>query len=405
MKNLKEKAHAVYGPSSAERWTSCPASIKHCENAPPEKDSPYAKEGTDAHTCFEMFLKNGRAKVAATRKMLKGAYPTDMVEHALEAAEEIWRRTPPGAIVVAEQKVDISDFTDAEQFGTLDCAIVEEFGLLQIWDFKYGAGIPVDAEGNLQLILYALGAAKQYDYNFSQVELGVIQPRAEHHTGQSVRSWQIEMADLLEYRDFFLEAVKKTKAKNPKFVAGDHCRFCRGKVNCPEISKHAITQAQIAFDDETTEVVSVPAPETMAIKNLPQILEACEKLEKWIDAVRSHAHFVLEKGHKIDGFKLVAKRSTRKWADVSAAEKAGVKLFGPLVYAPKELLSPAQIEKALKEHYDPEAIKKFVAKNTTNVSSGYTLVPESDSRPAVNPAANAFDQLPEMEKPKKKGKK
>ena len=44
--------HAYLSASSSHRWLSCPPSARLCAETP-DQASPYAKEGTDAHTLCE----------------------------------------------------------------------------------------------------------------------------------------------------------------------------------------------------------------------------------------------------------------------------------------------------------------------------------------------------------------
>ena len=95
-------------------------------------------------------------------------------------------------------------------------------------------------------------------------------------------------------------------------------------------------------------------------------------LQGWIDSVNELVQTKIEKGYKIPGWKLVAKKGRRQWADEAKAAAALTEL-GIDPYK-KELLSPAQAEKKVKNL--PEGL-------TVSVSSGDTLAPESDPRPAV----------------------
>ena len=99
-------------------------------------------------------------------------------------------------------------------------------------------------------------------------------------------------------------------------------------------------------------------------------------LEGWISDLRALAMQTMEAGAKIPGYKLVAKRSVRKWTDESVAAKALVEL-GVLPYKPQEIVSPAQAEKLLKP------LKKPLPDLVTQVSSGNTFASESDPRPEV----------------------
>ena len=86
---------------------------------------------------------------------------------------------------------------------------------------------------------------------------------------------------------------------------------------------------------------------------------------------------MLENNVKVPGFKLVNKRGTRQWVD----EKEAIHwLDGQGVEEPytRKIISPAQAEKALKSRKIalPEDM-------TVSISSGSTLVPENDPRPAV----------------------
>jgi hypothetical protein len=74
---------------------------------------------------------------------------------------------------------------------------------------------------------------------------------------------------------------------------------------------------------------------------------------------------------RVPGFKLVAKRGTRQWVNDQVAKD----LLGDKAYESK-LISVAQAEKIIGK-------KNFPADVAVSVSSGSTLAPEDDPRPAV----------------------
>lgn len=389
----EKKAHAKFSASGSYRWMNCHGSIALIEKAPPQRESAYANEGTTAHECLEFLLKN-RLKLSAATTQAKKKYDSEMVTHALSAVA--WIEDKALDVlgeneVLIETKVDASSFTCPDQFGTLDAAIVQEFGKLVVIDYKYGSGILVDPEQNSQLIYYALGLAHKYDYNFVDVEIVVIQPRAYHESGDTVRAWTCSMDELMAWREKFKTGVAKASDPFATLKSGDWCKFCPASTICPELKEKAMEQAAIVFDD-VKGIESIPEPKSIAIKNLGTLLDACDKLEDWITAIRAHATHVLERGGRVQGFKLVDKRPTRKWKDVEGATLVAAKSFGVDALTNPEIISPAQFEKAFKN--DPRA-KIFMDKNVEAKSSGTTLVRDTDKRSEVRVIETVFSEVNE----------
>ena len=80
--------------------------------------------------------------------------------------------------------------------GTADCILIGG-GVLHIIDFKYGKGVPVSAEGNPQLSLYALGAYEAYKilYPIERIELHIVQPRISDEPSE----WGCSLTELLAF--------------------------------------------------------------------------------------------------------------------------------------------------------------------------------------------------------------
>lgn len=386
------KAHAEFGASGSERWLNCPGSIKLSRKAPEPPESPYAIEGTLAHECLEeLFRKciwlSNQTSFESVMSCIRRWNPknpkwdSEMIKNAKGATawilKEFYQRSP-GTEVWCEQKVSSEPFTTKGQFGTLDGALVELFGRLTIIDYKYGAGIAVEPDSP-QLIYYALAASHMYNHNFSEVELVVIQPRAYHESGKKVRRKVISMNEMLSWEAKFQRGVKRALSKDPPLVSGKWCRFCRAAPLCPELVDRNFDRAKIAFDDDLV-IDSVPEPRLVGVRDIGTMLAAADKLEVWIAHLREHAFHMMQRGEKIEGYKLVEKRGTRKYKDPEAAKK----YWGDLAFGEPGLLSPAQLEKAVGVNKQSKAfVKKWLEKNTVTESSGLTMVSEDDKRLAI----------------------
>ena len=101
-------------------------------------------------------------------------------------------------------------------------------------------------------------------------------------------------------------------------------------------------------------------------------------IEAWISDLRALALQVLESGAAVPGYKLVAKRATRKWADEGAARAALLERLPESEVMESSLISPAQAEKKLKKLKLTLPEDQIVA-----ISSGNTLATEDDPRPPV----------------------
>lgn len=131
-------------------------------------------------------------------------------------------------------------------------------------------------------------------------------------------------------------------------------------------------------------------PAALSVQQLAEIMPKLDLVEDWIGAVRTYAQQLLEQGQEVPGYKLVEKRANRTWIDEAAATKMLAE-HGDAIYAPRELKSPAQMEKTLGKRvfstYEPTLVVKR--------SSGVTMAPAHDPRPAVAGirAEEAFDAI------------
>lgn len=392
--------HAKFAPSAAERWFNCPGSIVLSEGMP-EVESAYADEGSEAHDLAAKMLTGEPCAIGWTAEM------RDQVRKYVDHMEDL--KAVPDAVMQVEQRVEVT----AECWGRADGIVWHpDTKVLYVRDLKYGAGVVVEVEGNLQLKIYALGALLTSGFPAHNVDTGIVQPRIPHPDGV-IRSTVFPVVDLVDFHADLLEAIERVKKaqlfgdlvagwrKSEKQVDKDAveewdskylhptvkgCRFCPAAAICPKVRQLAQDTAKKVFSVATIDNRGVLSydPEDLArtLDNLPI-------LESWIKNVREFAYAEAEKGHAIPGHKLVAKRANRKWRNETDAADT-LEMYGVDCWEQRVIKSPAEVEKLL-----PRAQRGILASLVTKESSGHTLVPESDPRPAVDLSAKgAFAELP-----------
>lgn len=367
-------AHSHIGASSSDRWMTCPGSVKLSRGVP-KVTSRYAEEGTKGHDVAAMRLTSGQE------------VETDLPEDYLEAiavyvdfVEKESFRAGHKLERLIEHTFDLSEVHPG-MFGTCDAIIFDAYAKrLKVIDLKLGAGIPVEAENNSQLMYYALGALVSTKFPAETVELVIVQPRCNHPDGP-IRRWSCDALAVFDFSVDLKEAALRTEAPDASLVPGDHCRFCPANALCPALRNKAQDLAKREFGAlAPSDGVGNSVGEAHA-ERLREALTWLPVLEGWIKGVRDFAYGLASQGKTIPGFKLVEKRAMRKWRDEKEIEKFLLNEFpdsAALIYEEPALKSVAQMEKILHKKQLPK-LEPFIVKE----SSGTVLVEESDKRPAV----------------------
>lgn len=240
-KNHAERAHSKYSASGAERYFECPGSVGISEGIP-DKPNVWSKEGTEAHEVLEQIL---LAMVEKRRVIPPVTATAEMTRHGFSAASFIIgvHEKAPGSDVLVETRVYL-DFIDPEMFGTFDGAVVDHFGTLHVFDYKFGVG-PISPVKNLQMIFYAIGVAHRFKWNFKRARMWIIQPRLKSYEGPVY--WEISIAELRDRVEDFEAAVERVKRFPKKFVEGAWCHWCRAKAFCPLKNEGRNQQAALVF--------------------------------------------------------------------------------------------------------------------------------------------------------------
>ena len=352
----------IVGGSTAKRVIACPGSVALSVDVP-NLSTSYALDGSLCHNVIAEVLDKGQAPEQFlgvsfdSGPKLTDTHIADKLRPALALfADEV---DPDGETAfTVETRVDFGEFLPGV-FGTIDL-LGRRGDRAIVLDWKFGDGVMVDAEENEQLLFYAAAALRTRSVAWvfdgaKDLELVIIQPpmiRRWVTTFERVRQFEVELA----------RAVKIATAPGAPLAVGDHCRFCPAKVICPEMTGAVDRALRTQLEKLGTDQIGTA-------------LSMADRLEEWIAAVRAAAHKMLTEGVPVTGYKLVPKRATRQWVD---AERAVEVLGSQIDMYEKTVLSPAKAEKALKKIKSSLPDDLVVA-----VSSGDTIAPESDPRPAT----------------------
>jgi hypothetical protein len=366
--------HSNISPSAAGRWTACPGSVALCAKCPPSPTSIHAAEGTAAHTFGEEAIRalvKGTPTAETDASLIARIGETTMVDgFEIEITEEmcdsafLYRDTiastiaeikgmgKPSPVVVEVEKRVVAKSVDSHLYGTSDVFIYQKGNILVVPDYKYGKGVAVSAEGNKQLMIYAIGAMDMINcWAFNTVRVGIVQPRANHPDGP-VRWWEVSVQRLKEEAATLKAAIALTRSPNAPLLAGTHCRWCAAKAECPAI--HAKAQAELmtdfgvlapaAGDPIPAPSPTLPAVMAMSVEQMARTLEWKETVSGLFESIEMRLKAELEAGREVPGFKLVEGRSNRKWKDEALVEAEFGPLLGESLYE-KKILSPAKLEK------------------------------------------------------------
>jgi hypothetical protein len=356
--------HAKLSASGAHRWIACPGSVK-AEEGIPEQTSPFAEEGTLAHSVAEALLTG------------KTAPDVDFLE-PIQTYVDYVRLVSHGNELFVETRVDFSPWAP-EGFGTADAITIDPtMGIIHIIDLKFGKGLRVDAEHNPQGMLYALGVLNDFEWaldGISKVMLHIHQPRLDH-----VSVWEIGIDGLRTWGEYVKERAALALSDDAPRIPGEkQCQWCKAKATCPALAK--LVQDTIIEDFDGLE-----NPVSMTEEQIRIALENKRLILSWFDAIEDYVTKRLNDGTGFAGFKLVEGRSLRQWRDIDEAGDKLVWLLGEEKAYERSVLSPAKAEKALGK-------KNFakVADLITIPPGKPTLVLESDKRPAIGISVADFD--------------
>ena len=372
-------SHAILSPSAAHRWMNCPGSAFLCKDIPNET-SVYAEEGTRAHAKAEEIIKS----------MIRGEYTPSVIEGFPELGVYILyakQLMEDGYDLFVEARVPLKDVTgEKDAHGTSDLVAVRG-GDIKIVDLKWGQGVPVSAEENIQLTIYALGAMDLLSFlgPFETAELVIVQPRVVSALG-GIDAWQTTVEHLESrrnriYADAAIARAQFNGSMPPSFRPGKKtCRWCRAQGVCSAYAKHVSDTVGAQFP--IVEEKPVLTPEQRAV-----IFQQLDDVRAWTEQFEAKLLEDALNGQKFPGLKLVLGRAgARKWKDEQTADDilTGLSVSTEERYK-RKLISPTDVEKLYKAGLISDEGWAALKKETVRPDPKPVLAPVSDKREEYTP--------------------
>lgn len=391
------KTHSTLGPSSAERWFACPGSIRLIEALPDNAffTSEAAAEGSVAHTIAEEYLKGKLTDLELMNlpgeTRMQDGYEIEITEEMVNAVAEyhdliledkkaLERNGKPAAVISKTELRVHAKALDEDLWGTADHVLYQKGHKLTVYDFKYGKGKIVEVEKNPQACIYAVAAMEtEAGWAFDEIEVVIVQPRGRHADG-TVRRWSAPVTWFKNFAAKLGEYARAVRIPDAPLVAGDHCRWCPAKPTCPAIYKAVQAQAQVDFEKVPAATTALPLITMMPIEKLATALDWEEAIDSWFKSIKERVQAMLSADpNSVPGWKLVDGRTIRRWGNEEEVVAKFEPILGEKIFAPRKLLSPAQMEKVVgKEEVAPLTIKPEGKKN---------IAKSSDPRPVAKSTA------------------
>ena len=376
---MSDSTHKECSPSQVERIILCPGSRRLMRGFK-QKTSSYAEEGTMLHEVMEECI---RLDIPAIESFPELTKEQESVIHDCEDYfNSLYAKTSDIDVVFlkVEDETDISWYGLGEVGGTVDVSLRYE-NTLHVFDWKFGAGIPVSPENNVQLMAYAAGSfvSKEEMLACEEIHLHIGQPRLDSFT-----EWVITGEELYEWMENTLKpAILRSREPDAPCIPGKkQCRWCVG-TTCRARAEHVKKVASKVFEPYSKGEKS--ASDFIELEELGDLLDMAKTVDKFLKELKGDIleQCMSDKGYP--GYKAVAGRSNRKWVDESKVVDYFLNVnTSQLCPYTTNIISPAQAEKLDKDLKKDETFKALWEK----APGKPVLAKEDDKRDAVTGSAS-----------------
>lgn len=379
-------------PSAAHTWTECTAQphyIRQFADRLPPNDTDFNREGTVAHSVVEHLFKEDTVPYE-----IKG-FKKEMGTHAQGFRDYCFKLLgSPDLLWWSERKVSL--FYAPESNGYIDFSGIRADGGVLIADFKYGQGVAVTAEENLQLAIYAesLIRAQCPDLDrYVEITMAIYQPRVRQ--GEPETTWTLPYGELLQFlEERVVIPAADIRGMTLRFSPStDVCRFCPAAGFCgmlgyePDFPYSGSMRAANLLDDTPLAPLRKGLPARLQrAAELPmdviaKLVLRKKDIAKLLEDAEKYASSLLADGKPVQGLKLVQGRGAhRAWRNEDDVRALLLEHLPLSEIVTEKLVSPAQADKF--EHDLPKERWEQLKLLTYKPEGGPVLAAENDPRPA-----------------------
>jgi hypothetical protein len=372
--------HAKLAPSAADRWMVCPGSIALTDALPQkpgdDESTPDQQKGIDAHAWCEAVL-------------LEEATPSDVPEeHAdnvlgyVETVLRIREEMGPGTKMHIEKRLRHPKGLP-DVWGTADVVLIsKDKKEMAVVDYKNGR-VPVVAKDNWQLTCYAVLAAGFFKVSPKKVHLVIVQPNAgDNLPAERSHSLKGKELKILEAQIRDAASLALSPEGMTIYRPGEkQCRWCPAAGQC---TAQARSGAVADFFD------GPPPTALLSDDQMSEMMHQLAEVDAFISALRKAAFQRAMEGNTLPGFKLVHKKTVRKWSDPVAVEQALRDKRIPV----STFLEPGKLKSFTKLEKDSRCgpiVKPFIIKPVGELQ----LALDSDPREEAQPGDDFAEELAE----------